>query len=139
MAFLVELKSLARGIFSLYMFHLVVIESDFLQPCSKLALFSAPACDLPQTLIPRDWWACGAWPMCLGRCVGEVGHGSFLIRVMEEATVESPLSTMFLEDTAIALALATVYACLECCSVLPPGLVCFSPCSFCSWNNCVTT
>lgn len=124
-----ELKSLARGIFSLYMFHLVVMESDFLQPCRKLVLFSAPACDLPQALIPGDQWACGAWPMCSGRCGGEVGHGSLLIRVVEEAVVESPLSTVFSEDTTIALVLATVYAFLECHSVLLPGLVCFSPCS----------
>lgn len=105
------------------------MESDFLQPCRKLVLFSAPACDLPQALIPGDQWACGAWPMCSGRCGGEVGHGSLLIRVVEEAVVESPLSTVFWEDTTIALVLATVYAFLECRSVLLPGLVCFSPCS----------
>lgn len=31
------------------MFHLVVIESDFLQPCCKLARFSAPAYDFAQS------------------------------------------------------------------------------------------
>lgn len=54
---------------------------------------------LPKALITRDWWICGAWLMC---SVGWGRSRTFLTCVTEEAKVQSPSSTVFPEDTAIA-------------------------------------
>lgn len=54
------------------------------------------------------------------------GHGFLLTYNRKEAKVESPLGTLFPEDTAIALAQATTCSYLEYCSGLLPGPVCFS-------------
>ena len=134
MAFSEELKSLASGVFSFYVFHLVAVESHFLQPFSKLVLFAAPAYDLPKVLVPRGWWACRAWPMC---SVGS--HGSFLIRAGREANVESPLGTVLPEDPAITVAQVTICSHLEYCSDLLSDFVCFRPCFFCSQSDCAAT
>lgn len=66
-----------------------MIECDFHQLRSKLALFSAPVYDLPKALIPTGQWARGAWLLCL---VG--GHGSFLTCAREEAMVGSSFGSV---------------------------------------------